>query len=81
IPVEGELETDDNACTSMAIVIIQAPPVGGEIVSVFTSYIIMAIVIAAMITTLSLTIMLRKKNWKNLIGELFRCRLCSFNGK
>ncbi|MEM2740231.1 MAG: CARDB domain-containing protein, partial [Candidatus Bathyarchaeia archaeon] len=32
IPVEGELDTDDNTCMSLASVTIKAPPVGGVVV-------------------------------------------------
>ncbi|MEM1546681.1 MAG: CARDB domain-containing protein [Candidatus Methanomethylicia archaeon] len=52
LPVEGELDTEDNVCMSRASVIIKAPPVGGVVVSQFqlqTLTALIAVIVAAII--------------------------------
>ncbi len=70
LPVEGELDTDDNACTSMAAVIIRAAPVGGIIVQIESlatlfpaSPTALALTLAFMvITAAGIIITLKKRN-------------------
>jgi subtilase family serine protease len=53
LPVEGELDTDDNACTSMTAVIVKAAPVGGIIVQIESPATIFPVSLTALALTLA----------------------------
>lgn len=67
LPVEGELDTDDNTCTSMTAVIVRAAPVGGVIVQVESSATLFpasltALALALAFITAGIIITLKKRN-------------------
>jgi hypothetical protein len=67
LPVEGELDTDDNTCTSMTEVIVRAAPVGGIIVQVESSATLFpasltALALALAFITAGIIIILKKRN-------------------